>query len=165
MLKFAGFLIIFNQITCNEVSTPITVSFTEFVDVQENTLPTTTTLSSTQPTTVIPTTLQETTTLPATTTLPTTTVTHPPAPLLTTHLHHVVNDESIIDVTNPCLIKNQPNSTHDNADDYSISTIIDGDITVVFILHQHDNATSMINFMVNHINEIDLLINNVTIGR
>lgn len=129
------------------------------MDVEDNTLSTTTTLSSTQPTTVVPTTIQETTTLP------TTTVTHTPALHLTTHLHHVVNDESINDVTNPCLIKNQPNSTHDNVDDYSISTIIDGDITVVFILHQHDNATSMINFMVNHINEIDLLINNVTIGK
>lgn len=150
------------------MSTPITVSFTEYVNVQDITLPTTTTLSSTlltteistttQPTTVIPTTIQETTTYP------TTTVTHS-NPLLTTHLHHVVNDESIIDVTNSCLIKNEPNNMHENVDGYSISTIIDGDITVVFILHQYDNATSMINFMVNHINEIDLLINNVTIGK
>lgn len=35
---------------------------------------------------------------------------------------------------------------------------------VTIILNQADNATEIIKFIVNHINEIDLLVHNVTIG-
>lgn len=49
-------------------------------------------------------------------------------------------------------------------ENYSIQSL-GGDIIVTVILHQTDNATEIIKFIVNHINEIDLLVHNVTIGK
>jgi hypothetical protein len=52
----------------------------------------------------------------------------------------------------------------DTADDnYSIQSI-SGDIIVTVILQRSDNATEIIKFIVNHINAIDLLVHNVSIG-
>lgn len=88
----------------------------------------------------------------------------------TTRLHRITvapNDEALIDVTTSidslCLLKSfdADDTTDDN---YSIKSI-SGDIVVTIILHQStDNATEIIKFIVNHINEIDLLVHNVTIG-
>lgn len=52
----------------------------------------------------------------------------------------------------------------DESDNYSIKSI-SGDIIVTIILRHSDNATEIIKFIVNHINEIDLLVHNVTIGK
>jgi hypothetical protein len=46
---------------------------------------------------------------------------------------------------------------------YSIKSIA-GDIMVTIILRQSDNGADIIEFIVNHINEIDFLVHNVTIG-
>lgn len=87
----------------------------------------------------------------------------------TTRLQRITvapNDETLIDVTTSidslCLTKSyDPEDT--NGDNYSIKSI-SGDIIVTIILHHSDNATETIKFIVNHINGIDLLVHNVTIG-
>jgi hypothetical protein len=85
----------------------------------------------------------------------------------TTRLHRLSvtpNDESVIDVTTSvdslCAAKSYDTADDDN---YSIKSI-NGDIIVTIILRRSDNATEIINFIVNHINEIDLLVHNVSIG-
>jgi hypothetical protein len=50
-----------------------------------------------------------------------------------------------------------------NNANYSIESLA-GDIVVTTILHQQDNATATIKFIVNRINEINLLAYNITIG-
>lgn len=88
----------------------------------------------------------------------------------TTRLQRITvapNDEALIDVTTSidslCLMKSY-DADDTNGDNYSIKSI-SGDIVVTIILHQStDNATEIIKFIVNHINEIDLLVHNVTIG-
>ena len=87
----------------------------------------------------------------------------------TTRLHRITdapNDEALIDVTtsidNLCFMKGY--DADDTGDNYSIKSI-SGNIVVTVILHQStDNASETIKFIVNHINEIDLLVHNVTIG-
>jgi len=90
----------------------------------------------------------------------------------TTRLHRipdsatVQSDEALIDITtvtdNLCLTKNyEPNDASD--DNYALRTL-NGDIVVTIILQQSDNATEIITFIVNHINGIDLLVHNITIG-
>lgn len=81
-------------------------------------------------------------------------------------INEVKSDEALIEVTTTTDGLCQPKG-HD-ADDttgenYSIKSI-GGDIMVTVLLPQADNATEIIRFIVNHINEIDLLIHNVTIG-
>lgn len=88
----------------------------------------------------------------------------------TTRLHRVSvapNDEALIDVTTSidslCLMKGY--DADDATDDKFSIKSISGDIVVTIILQQStDNATEIIKFIVNHINEIDLLVHNVTIG-
>lgn len=77
------------------------------------------------------------------------------------------NDETLIDVTTSidslCLSKIYDADDMTTVDNYPIKTI-SGDIIVTLILHHSHNATETIKFIVNHINEIDLLVHNVTIG-
>lgn len=87
----------------------------------------------------------------------------------TTRLQRITvapNDETLIDVTTSidslCLTKSY-DAEDTTGDNYSIKSI-SGDIIVTIILHHSDNATETIKFIVNHINEIDLLVHNVTIG-
>lgn len=62
-----------------------------------------------------------------------------------------------------CSMKNADNlNSGDN--DYSIETT-NGDIIVTIILAKNDNISSTILFLVNHLNEIDLLSYNTTIGK
>lgn len=87
----------------------------------------------------------------------------------TTRLHRIItdasNDETLIDVTTSidalCLTKT--NDDDDASDNFSIKSL-DGDIIVTIILDSLDNATAIIKFIVNHINGIDLLVHNVSIG-
>jgi hypothetical protein len=52
-----------------------------------------------------------------------------------------------------------------DADDHNyLIESIAGDVVVSLILHQSDNATAIIKFIVNRINEIDLLAHNISIG-
>lgn len=86
----------------------------------------------------------------------------------TTRLQRITgapSDEALIDATtidSLCLTRNY--EADDTADEnYSIKSI-GGDIIITIILNQSDNATEIIKFIVNHINGIDLLVHNVTIG-
>lgn len=142
---FAGVLLLCQHRNCDELSTPSLASSSEL----ETKDLTATTDNNSSPHEV-----------PWTSAISTTT-TH------TTRLHRITdapNDETLIDVTTSidslCLAR-----THDDAvdDNYSIQSI-GGDIIVTIILHQSDNATEIIKFVVNHINEIDLLVHNVTVG-
>lgn len=138
LLPFIGILLLCQRHDCDELSTPSLASSTE--------LETKETLSSSS---IEP---------QASTSVTSSTTTH------TTRLHRITDapsDETLIDVTTSvdglCL----PDDAAE--DNYSI-TSIGGDIIVTIILHQSDNATEIIKFMVNHINAIDLLVHNVTIG-
>lgn len=142
-LLFAGILLLCQHHYCDELltSTPSLASSTSALEI---------TSTSRQP-------LQNSSNDVKTSIISTTT-TH------TTRLHPItapLNDETFIDVTTSidglCLTKS------DESDNYSIKSI-NGDIIVTIILHQTDNATETIKFIVNHINEIDLLVHNVTIG-
>lgn len=88
----------------------------------------------------------------------------------TTRLHRITgasSDESIIDVTTSidslCLAKSSDADADTTDQNYSIKSI-SGDIIVTIILRQADNATEIVKFIVNHINEIDLLVHNVSLG-
>lgn len=136
-ISFAGILLLCQHCNCDELSTPSLASSSEL----ETKDLTTTTVNSTAHQTR--------------TSAISTTTTH------TTRLHRVT-DETLIDVTTSidslCLARSD-----DDDDNYSINTI-GGDVIVTIILTRADNATEIIKFIVNHINAIDLLVHNVTIG-
>lgn len=85
-----------------------------------------------------------------------------------TRLHRITDtpsDETLIDTTTSidalCLAKTTDGD--DTSENYTIKSI-DGDIIVTIILDRSENAIEIINFIVNHINGIDLLVHNVSIG-
>lgn len=151
---FAGILLLCQHHYCDELSTSTpslapSLSALETKDV--------TTLTTIQPKQNSSVDVQHTKT-----SIISTTTTH------TTRLHRITatsNDESLIDATTSidglCLTKSADNDENDN---YAIKSI-SGDIIVTIILHQSDNATEIIKFIVHHINEINLLVHNVTVGK
>lgn len=153
---FAGFLLLCQHHYCDELSTPSLALSSELQTKDLTTILSTTFKpqenSSTQHD--VP---------QARTSVISTTTTH------TTRLQRITvapSDETLIDVTTSidglCLSK-QFDADDKSDDNYSIKSI-EGDIMVTIILNQADNATEIIKFIVNHINEIDLLVHNVTIG-
>lgn len=150
----AGILLLCQQHYCDELSTPSLASSGELPTKGPSTTPKSQTNASS---------FEHVEPLPKTSIISTTT-TH------TTRLHRiseVPSDEALIDVTTTidglCLSRSYDADDADG-ENYSIKSI-GGDIIVTIILHQSDNATEIIKFIVNHINEIDLLIHNVTIGK
>lgn len=140
-ISSTGILLLCQHHNCDELSTPSLASSGEL----ETKDLTTTTVNSTAHLTVSQT----------KTSAISTTTTH------TTRLHRIT-DETLIDVTTSidslCLARSD-----DDDDNYSINSI-GGDVIVTIILIRADNATEIIKFIVNHINAIDLLVHNVTIG-
>lgn len=98
------------------------------------------------------------------TSITSTTVTHSLRIVEAASSASAANDESLIDVTTSadsiCLPKNEGDQSY-------IVDSIDGDIMVTTIISHHstNNATEIIRFIVKRINEIDLLVNGVTIGK
>lgn len=152
---FTGILLLCQQHYCDELSTSSLASSTgEAVTVLTSTTTTVSPPTNSSVVHVLP--------LPKTSIISTST-TH------TTRLQRISetkSDEALIELTTTVDGLCQPKG-HD-ADDttgenYSIKSI-GGDIIVTVLLPQADNASEIIRFIVNHINEIDLLIHNVTIG-
>jgi hypothetical protein len=151
---FTGILLLCQHHHCDELSTSTPSLASTSSALQTKELTTSTVLKPQQN--------SSTDVLHTKTSIISTTTTH------TTRLHRITatsNDETLIDVTTSidglCLTKN---ADSDESDNYAIKSI-SGDIIVTIILHQSDNATETIKFIVNHINEIDLLVHNVTIGK
>jgi hypothetical protein len=153
VIYFAGILLLCQQHYCDEVSTssPSLAPSLSALETKDLTA-----------STIKPQQNSSTDVLHTKTSIISTTTTH------TTRLHRITatsNDETLVDVTTSidglCLTKN---AESDEGDNYSIKSI-SGDIIITIILHQSDNATEIIKFIVNHINEIDLLVHNVTIGK
>lgn len=151
---FSGILLLCQQNNCDELS-PSTPSLASSSSASTKDLDlTTSTIKSTQN--------SSHDVLQMKTSIISTTTTH------TTRLHQVItatsNDEALMEATTSidglCLTKDGA----DESDNYSIKSI-SGDIIVTIILRHSDNATEIIKFIVKHINEIDLLVHNVTIGK
>lgn len=146
-VSFSGILLLCQHHDCDELSTPSLASSSE-LETKDFTSTTTTVNSTSTTDHAVPQTR---------TSAISTTTTH------TTRLHRITDapsDETLIDATTSidslCLAR-----TDD--DNYSINSI-DGDVISTIILHQADNATELIKFLVNHINAINLPVHNATIG-
>jgi hypothetical protein len=145
----SGLLLLCQQHYCDELSTPSLAS-TSVASVTND--------SATSTTFRPPLNTSTTATNETKTSVISTSTTH------TTRLHRISVTPNDIDVTTSveslCAAKSYDSADDDN---YSIKSI-SGDIIVTVILRRADNATEIIKFIVNHINEIDLLVHNVSIG-